>query len=335
MNGSRNQTLDIIKGFAIFLVVFGHSIQFNTIDNFDSNIIFRVIYSFHMPLFMFISGFISYKTFDGSITKLVKRFKALIIPFWVWFVFTFIFTYSLFSYSGNEAPNFFNSIIHILKHPDAGLWFLWVLFQNYLILFFSLKISSRKEEIWAGIFLLVIIIISRVTNFNYLGILFLKWHLFFYLFGYTVNKYIDNLRNILKSSGLVSMVLFPILVCFWSRTGNPTFYNSLEFNRTIIWLIMLSYKYLVPITAILAVYTFFDWLIQYKFFLKKTLLKLGEISLEIYSTHFYFFSFIYLIISVSLHYRIIITFTASILGSIIIQYFIKKVKLMSILFYGK
>ena len=51
----RNQQLDIVKGFAIVLVVLGHAIQY-TYRDFDNLFVFRLIYSFHMPLFMFVSG---------------------------------------------------------------------------------------------------------------------------------------------------------------------------------------------------------------------------------------------------------------------------------------
>ncbi|ROT03695.1 hypothetical protein ED388_12660 [Muribaculaceae bacterium Isolate-007 (NCI)] len=46
--------IDCLKGFAIFLVVLGHVVQnYNLMDSW----IFRIIYSFHMPLFMFMSGY--------------------------------------------------------------------------------------------------------------------------------------------------------------------------------------------------------------------------------------------------------------------------------------
>ena len=53
--------LDNLKGFLIFIVVLGHTILF-TNTNGDSNIIYRYISSFWMALFMFTSGFASYKT---------------------------------------------------------------------------------------------------------------------------------------------------------------------------------------------------------------------------------------------------------------------------------
>lgn len=55
----RNEKLDNLKGIAIFLVVWGHSLQYLNNGEFDffENSLFQVIYSFHMPLFMVISGF--------------------------------------------------------------------------------------------------------------------------------------------------------------------------------------------------------------------------------------------------------------------------------------
>ena len=59
----RNQCVDGLKGFAILLVVLGHCVQyglgevnFNN-ENYFEYPIFKFIYSFHMPLFMLVSGY--------------------------------------------------------------------------------------------------------------------------------------------------------------------------------------------------------------------------------------------------------------------------------------
>ena len=74
--------VDNLRGFLIILVVLGHCIQHLDID-FDHNIVFRYIYSFHMPLFMFISGFVSYKR-EYHWTSIKRRFIQLVIPFIAW-----------------------------------------------------------------------------------------------------------------------------------------------------------------------------------------------------------------------------------------------------------
>jgi fucose 4-O-acetylase-like acetyltransferase len=59
MAKQRIAYIDFLKGFTILLVILGHCIEFNDTDYWN-NIVFRYIYSFHMPLFMFLSGYVSY-----------------------------------------------------------------------------------------------------------------------------------------------------------------------------------------------------------------------------------------------------------------------------------
>lgn len=53
----REKWVDAVKGFAIYLVILGHSIQYATSQdyNYAGNTFFQIIYSFHMPLFMMMS----------------------------------------------------------------------------------------------------------------------------------------------------------------------------------------------------------------------------------------------------------------------------------------
>lgn len=50
----RNIIYDKVRGVAILLVVLGHVIQYSYSDFFHVPA-FNIIYSFHMPLFMFLS----------------------------------------------------------------------------------------------------------------------------------------------------------------------------------------------------------------------------------------------------------------------------------------
>lgn len=60
----RSAYLDFVKGIAIVLVELGHCIQYgsgqaviNTVSFFEDKL-FRLIYSFHMPLFVLVSGYV-------------------------------------------------------------------------------------------------------------------------------------------------------------------------------------------------------------------------------------------------------------------------------------
>ena len=56
----REKWVDAVKGLAIYLVILGHAIQYATSQdyNYAGNSIFQIIYSFHMPLFMMMSGYL-------------------------------------------------------------------------------------------------------------------------------------------------------------------------------------------------------------------------------------------------------------------------------------
>lgn len=65
MGKERIQYLDICKGVGIIFVVLGHIIQTNPIRTW--------IYSFHMPLFFFLSGYIFYFTKITELKNLLKK----------------------------------------------------------------------------------------------------------------------------------------------------------------------------------------------------------------------------------------------------------------------
>ena len=59
MMKQRIEFIDLIKGLAILTVVIGHFIETNIDKNASSVMVYNFIYTFHMPLFMFIGGYIA------------------------------------------------------------------------------------------------------------------------------------------------------------------------------------------------------------------------------------------------------------------------------------
>lgn len=76
MTSKRIEWVDAYKGFGIFFVTFAHLSPCFPIE--------KHIYSFHMFLFYFLSGYI-YKSSDVSLQQSVcKRAKSLLLPFLFW-----------------------------------------------------------------------------------------------------------------------------------------------------------------------------------------------------------------------------------------------------------
>lgn len=67
---------DLVKGLAIFLMLWGHCIQYCAQEaaGYLTDIVFKTIYTFHMPLFMLVSGYLfSYSFRKRSMAELLPH----------------------------------------------------------------------------------------------------------------------------------------------------------------------------------------------------------------------------------------------------------------------
>jgi len=95
----RNMLFDSLKFGLIYLMVFGHTLQYNSGSIKDA--IYGFIYSFHMPLFIFVSGYFSKNI---NLGKYKKSFISLIITFTI---FQFIYSFPLLFLDFKEWLIFF------------------------------------------------------------------------------------------------------------------------------------------------------------------------------------------------------------------------------------
>lgn len=115
MKGKRILWVDALKAFTIMIVIWGHCLQFIG----ETGILYKYIYAVHMPLFMAISGYCSYKE-SVSFSNIKNRFFQLVIPFLTWPVVWYVVK---MDFSGIA-----DYYMHLPLNPDTGLWFLYVLF---------------------------------------------------------------------------------------------------------------------------------------------------------------------------------------------------------------
>lgn len=78
----RIESLDIFRGVLIFLVVFGHFLlPMKDKECAISVRLFLTIYSFHMPAFIFLSGYFYYESWKKKGTGFKAIFSLLILFF--------------------------------------------------------------------------------------------------------------------------------------------------------------------------------------------------------------------------------------------------------------
>lgn len=138
----RIQYIDALKVLAIFVVVWGHLIyHFGKCPL--NEWIHQFIYSFHMPLFAFLSGyFLSIK--NGLWNSIKAKFVRLGVPLLFWCVLSgLISELSLLNYSDIHL---FAIIRNILAHVTLwDLWYLRALLLDFLIALIVLRIFPRRK----------------------------------------------------------------------------------------------------------------------------------------------------------------------------------------------
>lgn len=202
--------LDIAIGVSIIIVVYGHLFLNDNMPEWyiESR---EIIYKFHMPLFMYFSGFLmsyTYKKietiieYNNYIGKRISKF----IP--AYLLFSFIFIGFEFITSGYSISKLKLDIIDVLLYPakaPAGfLWYIYVLFQYYLI-FPLLKRLVRKSFVLA---LLVGIGFQFLGFTNLFNFELFSFYLLFIILGIIATQYLDLYYVILKKTGVLFLLVF-------------------------------------------------------------------------------------------------------------------------------
>lgn len=136
----RNPFFDGLKAFAIFLVVWGHCIQFLLTGDKEEDILFRFIYSFHMPLFALVSGYFCAKSLSMPFKELVvHRARQLLLPCVTWFLRTYAIPKTLmYPIWGATKEYTFMAYADVLYQ---NFWFLKSMFVCYVLAYFGKRYS--------------------------------------------------------------------------------------------------------------------------------------------------------------------------------------------------
>ncbi len=114
----RDAFFDNAKYLAIVLVAMGHAWEPLTDHSRSAEALYMVVYTFHMPAFVLISGYFS-RTFDMRADRLQRLVTGVIVPYVLFEV-----AYSLFKKVGDDDPSHPISLLD----PWYLTWFLVALF---------------------------------------------------------------------------------------------------------------------------------------------------------------------------------------------------------------
>lgn len=217
---ARNDQMDNIRGLLIFAVVFGHMLELFMGKSGMDRAVYLIIYSFHMPLFAFVSGV--FARFDP-----VRIRNRMIYPYLV-----FQTLYILYANHVLEAEE--------KLQYTTPYWILWYLFATVawnLVLPLIETQSAKKKLIWLGLALVGAMYIGFDNKAGYyLSFSRIVEFFPFFLAGHysrslkeEVRRHIGQLqRHRLKIVLIVSCVLF-LLFAVGIISGNEDDIRSIWF----------------------------------------------------------------------------------------------------------
>ena len=284
---NRNYLIDNSKGLLIFLVVLGHSLEFIRKDYEVARLLYVFIYEFHMPVFVFISGYLSNNVEKGR-RNAVRNFLTPFLLFnIIWNLITLVgplFLRGEFTELPSEqAFSFFT--------PGWALWYIFAMFLWKILLPDLLKFKNIFIlSVIAGIFVKLsgefgsYMALSRTITFAP-----------FFLAGYySSEEKLKRFRkftrfNILNKVPSILILIIGVLIALifvnYSNIADEFFWADRSYSNFNIEIFTGILLYIaVYIIGFAFVYVFINLMPENQTFLSK----IGKNTLSVYFLHTYF-----------------------------------------------
>jgi fucose 4-O-acetylase-like acetyltransferase len=295
----RERLPDILRGFNIILVVLGHCIQDGSGVDFSANALYfsdklyQFIYSFHMPLFMIVSGYLAW----GSVNKandrasrrslLGRRAQSLLIPIFFWTGIDYIRILVTNYINGSPQPE---ALVFVYFYNALNnLWFLWAVWWCFLIVYIVHYFMKDNWAVYAIIFLALFVIPDG------LGLGAYKYMLPFFVLPYYINGFLKK-----HEKNYCKPYILPILVIIY--IGLFSLYNEESFiyltgykliGKDIAHQLYIDfYRMIIGFVGSGVVILLWKYITQYTRYEFKLLRRLGTASMGIYILSGYIIVFV-------------------------------------------
>lgn len=167
----RIEWIDYAKGLAIIFVVYGHVLIgiYNSKFNINSTLYIytiKFIYSFHMPVFFFLSGIFAIKSCSVKFPIfLIKKCKTIVYPYLVWSliqgcIYALMSPFTNFKFDIGDLPT------TIAFNPLMQFWFLYVLFFLQIFFFAINRFCGKYSYYILSATALIIYLLSGYVKIN-------------------------------------------------------------------------------------------------------------------------------------------------------------------------
>lgn len=300
---NRIEWIDCAKGFAIILVVYGHALTYFS-PNFDN--VVHVIYSFHMPLFFVLTGYVSAYSYNSvnfnAFSK--KKINALMKPYLLYGVVLFAFKFfrNFLSDSnaigGGYASCIVNTLLITRKSFISELWFLPCLLIAHCLMFFIIRRKTMCSWIIAALCFVAAFLARSTYNIALPYDLDNALLAIPFILGGVRLRIATEQRNIKINKMCVLLVTLIVLGCanfigiFYGYSID--YFADIIIGNVLLFLLTSVSGTIIIVLCAKAVSNFKNSL------LKKYLMKCGKNSLSIYGAHYVVLAVVYQLLK---HFR--------------------------------
>lgn len=231
----RNTSADSLRGLAIVLVVLGHSIVSVAwvyhsgpgltmltdgrwvADPIAFNPLLNMIYAFHMPLLAFVSGLVSWRPqLPPALRTIRSRFLGLMVPYFAWVV-----VYYMLSARPLVFDDLTRSLGTAAANPWGGLWYLYALFECYLLLVAIQQAPLTRWALPASALGAVALGAVPPGGMHFLGIADVTYIYPFFIGGYLVAEHAEAIRSHRYAVGLLGAAAFAVFAALRGPIWRP------------------------------------------------------------------------------------------------------------------
>jgi fucose 4-O-acetylase-like acetyltransferase len=190
----RTHWVDHAKAIGIILVVYGHVARGLFSSNIDTpepfyTLMDQVIYSFHMPLFFFLSGLFFIQSLDrkGAGKLVLGKIDTILYPYVIWSLIQGGIEVVLSQHANGSVTR--AEVLAVLWQPRAQFWFLYALF--FVFAFSSLlywAFSTRRHVLIFAVSVLLYLFPPPFSH--YIIPNFIVGHLVFFCLGIVVASHV-------------------------------------------------------------------------------------------------------------------------------------------------
>ncbi len=249
---TRTDWVDSAKAIGIVLVVYGHVARglygsglyqpeevFHLIDS--------LVYSFHMPLFFFLSGLF----FSSSLSKrggkklLFNKIDTIVYPYIIWSILQGSVEALLSNYTNGNVT--FGEVL-ALWNPRAQFWFLYALFVIFVVSTTIYTLVSERFSVYLFVLSGLLYVFSPYLPDMQI-LLYLSENLVFFAFGIVFTQYNVNERfNSLFGLPIILMAFVVAQYIFHIHLG----YTYIDKGLTSLAVAMLSILLVVSVSVLIS-----------------------------------------------------------------------------------